>query len=275
MVYDGSSQYLHAVERALCAIARGRVDKIVTTRVAGVLTTATAGSVLSSLAGAPGATRFGLSIAAGSFIAATPELLCRVTRERIATEALAGTAASSVTSTTLSESEKDRREQAHVVQGIVAGLASLGASPTELEPPRIKSLTHVNHLLTKIEVARPAGVHVLDVVRALHPTPAVGGWPREGALELLAELESNGRGLYGAPCGWFDANGDGVFVVGIRSALFQRQHASVFAGGGIVAGSEPRRELFETDLKLRALLSALGVDGRTARVEGIEAGALA
>jgi menaquinone-specific isochorismate synthase len=98
---------------------------------------------------------------------------------------------------------------------------------------------------------------VLDLVAALHPTPAVGGWPREPALELLAELEPRSRGRYAGPVGWVDGRGNGAFAVGIRSIEIDGACASVFAGVGVVADSDPRSELEETRAKLRATLPSL------------------
>ena len=99
---------------------------------------------------------------------------------------------------------------------------------------------------------------ILDLVERLHPTPAVGGWPRAAALELLEEQEHLDRGWYAGPIGWLDARGDGEFVVAIRSGVVERDHASLFAGCGIVGDSEPDREWAESGMKLQSLASAIG-----------------
>ena len=91
----------------------------------------------------------------------------------------------------------------------------------------------------------------------MHPTPAVGGSPREATLPQISELEQIERGLYAGVIGWFNHLNEGEMIVGIRSALIQGELARLYAGAGIVAGSDSRREMRETDLKLRALLDAL------------------
>jgi menaquinone-specific isochorismate synthase len=99
---------------------------------------------------------------------------------------------------------------------------------------------------------------VLDLVETLHPTPAVAGLPTEGAVRWIGRHEAQPRGWYAGPVGWFDQNGDGDFAVAIRSALIQREQAWVYAGAGIVHGSNAAAEYGETALKLRPMLEALG-----------------
>jgi isochorismate synthase EntC len=101
---------------------------------------------------------------------------------------------------------------------------------------------------------------VLDLVARLHPTPAVGGFPRGQALAAIHRLEAIDRGWYAGPFGWAGLDGEGEFAVAIRSALVSGSTASLFAGSGIVAGSDPEAELIETELKLRPMLSALGTE---------------
>jgi menaquinone-specific isochorismate synthase len=100
-------------------------------------------------------------------------------------------------------------------------------------------------------------VHVLDLIARLHPTPAVGGTPRAPAMAAIARLEPFARGLYAGPQGWVDHRGGGEFFVGIRSALVDGHAATVYAGAGIVAGSDPEKEFAETELKFQALIGAL------------------
>ncbi len=258
IVDDGRREYLSMVERALGAIESGRLDKVVTRRTVRLSGAPRAGRALAALSGAPGSTRIGFSIGDAELIAATPELLCSVDAEDVKTEAVAGTVPSEAPEGALSESEKDLREHAFVVAAVLQALGSLGLHPTERDK-QVRVLRHVLHLVTPITAKRSPDLHVLDVVRALHPTPAVGGAPRQAALALLTEIEPEGRGPYAAPFGWFDEAGSGVFVVGIRSAVFHSDHADVFAGGGIVAGSDPERELRETDWKLRTIFGVLGL----------------
>ena len=115
----------------------------------------------------------------------------------------------------------------------------------------------IQHLQTPIEGPSAPGVDVLDALLAMHPTPAVGGSPREPALEAIARLEGMDRGWYAGPIGWMDVNGEGAFAVALRSALLHGREALLYAGAGIVAASDPERELAEAELKLQPLLEAL------------------
>ena len=103
----------------------------------------------------------------------------------------------------------------------------------------------------------PADRRFLEVAGELHPTPAVGGSPREAAVGCIRELEGFPRGLYAGALGWLNARGGGEFFVGIRSALVEGATARVYAGAGIVAGSTPEKEFAETELKFRAMRDAL------------------
>jgi isochorismate synthase EntC len=119
----------------------------------------------------------------------------------------------------------------------------------------------VVHLLTPIHARLREPAHVLELVEKLHPTPAVGGVPRPEALSFIAEHEPDERGWYAGPIGWFDAAGDGEFAVALRSGLLDGPRAHLYVGAGIVLQSHAQSEFFETALKLRTLLLALGVGG--------------
>jgi len=212
----------------------------------------------------PSCTTFWLGGAAGDFLGATPEVLARVRAGALETAALAGTTARGTTTAAdealgraLVASDKDRREHALVVEAIAAALTPLCRGLVVEPAPRLLRLPNVQHLLTPIRARLAGDAHLLDVVARLHPTPAVGGHPRAAALAALAQREGLARGWYAGPVGWFDAAGDGEFTVAIRSALVRTHRAVLFAGAGIVAGSDPEAELAETRLKLQPLLSAL------------------
>ena len=133
------------------------------------------------------------------------------------------------------------------------------AATLEIERmPHIVRLPTVQHLATDVSGVLRDDRSVLDLVERLHPTPAVGGWPRAAALELLDEQEHLDRGWYAGPVGWLDAHGDGEFVVAIRSGVVEGARASLFVGCGIVGDSEPDREWAESDMKLQSLASVLG-----------------
>ena len=200
------------------------------------------------------------------FFGATPELLVRRRGRRIETQALAGSIASDPfpekrrkLERRLLESAKDRLEHDLVVRYLVERLdRSCGAAvPPSL--PRVRVLRNVLHLETPIcaalaETAQPP--HVLRLVRALHPTPAVAGSPTAGALQAIRRSEDRDRGWYAGPVGWFDGRGDGEFSVALRSCLAAGRKGLLYSGAGIVADSDPDRELAETNLKLDAILGA-------------------
>jgi isochorismate synthase EntC len=124
--------------------------------------------------------------------------------------------------------------------------------------PRIVRSTTVQHLVTKVTGRLRWDTGLLEVAGRLHPTPAVAGWPLEDALELLDDEEAIDRGWYAGPVGWLDGRGDGDIHVAIRSGVIAGRQASLFAGCGIVADSEPDREWQESTLKLRVMGDALG-----------------
>jgi menaquinone-specific isochorismate synthase len=195
-----------------------------------------------------------------SFIGASPERLVRMQTGRIETEALAGSAPRGRTASEdaalgsgLLKSEKDLREHALVVGSLVRRLEAAGLKAEVSARPRLKQMSNVQHLQSPVSAATRAGMHVLDTVCALHPTPAVGGSPREAACPHIRALEPFERGLYAGPIGWADSEGGGEFLVGIRSALVDGARARLYAGAGIVEGSVPERERQETDLKFRAM----------------------
>ena len=203
-----------------------------------------------------------------SFIGASPERLLSITDGQLTTDALAGTASRSQNSgldrqlaQALMNSEKERYEHRVVVEFILAQLRSLGLSPRYAESPQLLQLLHVQHLHTSISAnlntQRAQPLNILDILAKLHPTPAVAGVPRQAACEFIRQHETFERGLYAAPLGWIDTEGNSEFIVGIRSALIDGCKARLYAGAGIVAGSEPKRELAEIKLKLQTLLNAL------------------
>jgi len=196
---------------------------------------------------------------AGTLVAATPERLVRVEGTKVSCDALAGSIARGRDdAATLRASAKDRNEHALVVEAIVSTLRGFGANVTAASEPGIRTLRQIVHLHTPITATLPAKLHVLEVAAALHPTPAIGGTPRSVATRWIAEREA-ARGWYASPVGWFDLEGNGELVVAIRSGVIEGEHVYLYAGSGIVAGSDPDRELVETDVKLATMLGALGV----------------
>jgi menaquinone-specific isochorismate synthase len=198
-----------------------------------------------------------------TFFGATPERLVSLTGRTVRTEALAGSTGRGDTpveeewlATELLESEKDAHEHGLVVDTIRDQLAPVASSVGTGERS-IRRLATVQHLRTPITAELADDEHVLSLVEALHPTPAVGGLPPDAALETIRETETFDRGWYAAPVGWFDSAGNGTFAVAIRSALARERTATVFAGAGIVADSDPDREWDEVQLKYRPMLDTL------------------
>jgi menaquinone-specific isochorismate synthase len=201
----------------------------------------------------------------GALVAATPERLVKRDGATVSCDALAGSIARSAAQpvdrddATLLASAKDRREHEIVVRAIASALRELGADVDAPAEPGVRTLRHVLHLHTPIAATLRSSRHLLELAEALHPTPAVGGTPTKVATDWIAAREVAPRGWYAAPVGWFDLEGNGELAVAIRSGLLAGERAHLWAGAGIVAGSDPDRELAETELKLRAMLGALGV----------------
>jgi len=198
-----------------------------------------------------------------NFICASPERLISIYSQLLITDALAGSAPRGQTPTedaananNLVNSVKERHEHRLVIDFITQRLSQLNLSPQVL-PPRLRQLSNIQHLWTPINATVPRNVHPLKIVAQLHPTPAVAGAPRDAACAEIRRYESFERGLYAAPLGWVDADGNCEFIVGIRSALIDGDRARLYAGAGIVAGSDPDQEFAEVQLKFQALLKAL------------------
>lgn len=197
----------------------------------------------------------------GTLVAATPERLVRRDGQSVSCDALAGTISNATydARAKLLASTKDRREHALVVDAIRTALQDVDADIDAPSEPHVRALRHVLHLHTPFRARLRAPRHVLELVARLHPTPAVGGTPTVAAVEWIRTHEPVARGWYASPVGWFDFDGNGELAVAIRSGVIAGNRAHLWAGAGIVAGSDPERELAETEAKLRAMLGALGV----------------
>ncbi len=201
------------------------------------------------------------------FFGATPERLVSLRGRTVETDALAGTTGRGETpaedewlAEELLADEKNVHEHALVAETVREQLEPYAASISAGER-RVRRLATVQHLHTPITAELDTDRHVLELVEALHPTPAVGGLPPARALETIHETEPFDRGWYAAPVGWIDAAGNGAFAVAIRSAVASRRRATLFAGVGVVADSDPDREWDEIQLKYRPILDELEGDG--------------
>ena len=201
----------------------------------------------------------------GILVGASPELLVQRDGREVRATPLAGSAPrfgnfkrDQISGQRLLSSEKDREEHAVVVEDVARVLGGYCDGLTHPREPELLGTANVWHLATPFagRLHDPA-VTALDLVAALHPTPAVCGLPREEAREVLSELEPIDRGYYAGPVGWIDADGDGEWAIALRCAEITGTTARLFAGAGIVADSVPEEELDETEAKFRALLDSL------------------
>jgi isochorismate synthase len=199
-----------------------------------------------------------------AFLGASPELLIRRAGAGASTVALAGStrrssdpAVDDHLAEQLLRSDKNRREQRIVAERIVRKLRPHAVWVETAPEPEVVKVANIQHLATPIiaQLAEPRSA--VELAGLLHPTPAVGGEPWPDAAEVIAELEHMDRGWYAGPVGWMDATEDGEFCVALRSALLRDREARLFAGVGVVAGSDPAAELEETEVKLQALLPLL------------------
>jgi isochorismate synthase len=213
----------------------------------------------------PDAYTFASPTAAGVIVGASPELLVSRFGREVRSNPLAGSAARSGDPSVdrrngerLLASAKDHEEHAIVVDAIAGTLQPLCRELSWDPEPVLLETPNVWHLSTRFRgLLREPVPSALDLVRELHPTPAVAGEPREDALAAIERLEPFDRGAYAGPVGWVDASGDGEWAIALRCAELHDDQATLFAGAGIVAGSEPSAEVDETDRKFRAFLDAL------------------
>ncbi len=260
----GIHHWLLAVHVATKRIAAGELTKVVLARE--LLATADQPIDVADLygrmrAGAPHAICFCID----GHVGATPELLVSRVGDVVRAQPMAGTLprtgdpeADQRRAGELLGSHKNREEH-QITIDVVHETLLPWCSYLDAEPvPSVVAAGPVQHLATLVEgrLSHPEP-SVLDLVAALHPTPAVGGWPREQALELQAQLEEADRGRYAGPVGWVDAHGNGAFGVGIRGAQVDGPTARLFAGVGVVADSDPMAELEETRSKAQAVLGPL------------------
>jgi isochorismate synthase len=198
-------------------------------------------------------------------VGASPELLVARSGDLVLSHPMAGTAPRSSDPSTdarlaaaLMSSTKDQEEHRLTIDMVHDTLLPWCSYLDEEAEPSIVAMANVQHLATRVEgrlSSPPASV--IELMTALHPTPAVCGSPRDAALELIARYERLERGRFAGPVGWVDRHGNGAWAVGIRCAEIDGSRARLFAGVGVVPDSDPAAELAETRAKLQALLSAI------------------
>ena len=208
---------------------------------------------------------FSLEIDNDCFIGASPERLVKKEQNEVLSTCLAGSIARGSTEeeddelgTTLLHDPKNLIEHQYVVQSIRKTFLDECIEVNVPNEPVLMKTKHIQHLYTPVRAKCEEGKSILHLVAKLHPTPALGGLPKQDAVRWIRENESLQRGFYGAPIGWTDAYGNGEFAVALRSALIQVNEASLFAGCGIVEDSIPEEEYKETWIKFKPMLNALG-----------------
>lgn len=216
----------------------------------------------------PSATRFCLRRNGACFIGASPELLVERRGRLVQSDAVAGSAPNTpARRAALLDSVKDRREHELVVEAIAQVLGTRCSQLSVPDGPKVRPSGTVAHLATELcGVLSSPPAHLLSLVEALHPTPALGGTPREAALRHIAQHEGFERGLYGGPLGFVDRHGSGRFVVALRSMVLRGNAATLFAGAGLIEDSAVAREVEETSWKLRTLADALAATGAGAEL---------
>ncbi|MGC1395781.1 MAG: isochorismate synthase [Coleofasciculaceae cyanobacterium] len=280
-----AEQFKHSVTSAISSIQANQLKKIVLASTIDFVSPSpfdTINSLDNLRKSYPRCNIFSISNGKGkNFIGASPERLISVSNSSLETDALAGSAPRGQTAIEdanfadrLMNSEKERSEHQFVLNFITKCLSELGLTPQMLPMPQLLKLPNIQHLWTPIQASLPSNLNPLEIVAKLHPTPAVAGVPTKAAQEQIRNYETFDRSLFAAPLGWVDYQGNSEFIVGIRSALIDTEQtcnhphkndklpydiyrARLYAGAGIVAGSDPNKELAEIQLKLQALSKAL------------------
>jgi salicylate biosynthesis isochorismate synthase/menaquinone-specific isochorismate synthase len=259
--------YEGAVARAVELIARGDVRKVVLAREVRVhaaqpLEPAAVFGALRDVF--PSCFTYCVGHGEAAFIGASPELLVRRDGARAQTVALAGTTRRSADPSVddhlgeqLLRSTKDREEQAIVTARIERTLSPVSLWVAAADEPVLVKVQNVQHLATPIRAQLREPASAIELAGLLHPTPAVGGEPRDRAIRLIPELEGLDRGWYAGPVGWTDLSEDGEFCVALRGGLLRDRIAHLYAGCGIVRDSDPAAELAETEIKLQTMLPLL------------------
>ena len=263
---EGHRHWIEMVKSALAEIREGTLAKVVLARQVELICREAPSPlpILAQLRSAyPDCFTFMIDPGSGqSFLGASPERLARFRKGEVNLGALASSAprgegeeADGALARRLLESEKERLEHQIVVDAILRAVEDCG--PLELPAePQVVRLNNVQHLFTPITLRPTRPLAPLKLLERVHPTPAVGGHPEREALRHIRHHETFDRGWYGAPVGWLNARGEGDFAVALRAAVLAGSRVRLFAGGGIVAGSDPEREYVETQLKLRPILAA-------------------
>ncbi|HLR70656.1 MAG TPA: isochorismate synthase [Pseudogracilibacillus sp.] len=260
-------KWKQSVQKAVDEIKRGRAKKIVLARELRLQLNRDAdiASMLKKLRETqPNSYIFAFEHGDNCFLGATPERLVYVEGDKLLSTCLAGTAPRGKTITedeqianTLLNDQKNREEHEYVVQMIKEGIENYCEDIHIPKEPVIHPLRDLQHLYTPVTAKIKKPFSIFDIVEKLHPTPALGGVPKEKALAFIREQELLDRGWYGAPIGWLDSHHNGEFAVAIRSGLVQKNEVSLFAGCGVMRDSDAEMEYEETNVKFLPMLTIL------------------
>lgn len=260
--------YLDAVSNVTKIIRNGAADKVVIARSLKVqfkekFSQPTALRSISN--DQPESYHFALELGHQMFCGATPERLVKVQGGKALSACLAGSIKRGKTAEEdrllgdeLLKDPKNRGEHQYVVDMISSVFDQYCRTYHLPKRPKLLKIRDIQHLYTPVDGKLKEDASLIQMVKALHPTPALGGVPRELSMDIIRQSENMNRGYYAAPIGWIDASGNGEFAVAIRSALLDRDSAYLYAGGGIVADSDPTSEYEETKVKFRPMLRTFG-----------------
>ncbi|QTD42669.1 isochorismate synthase MenF [Sporosarcina sp. Te-1] len=261
-------RYLKAVSQVTKQIREGKAEKVVIARMMelGLREEVSATAVLHSITNEQQESyHFGLENQGTLFFGATPERLIEIKNGQAYSACVAGSIRRGDTAVEdrllgdeLMRDRKNREEHQYVVDMISTVFHRLSHEVSIPKTPRLMKIRDIQHLFTPVQGTVSSDTDIFGFIESLHPTPALGGVPTNVALEMIREEEGMDRGYYAAPIGWTDAGGNGEFAVAIRSALLSGNRAYLYAGGGIVADSDPNSEYAETWVKFRPVLRALG-----------------
>ena len=266
---DGSistSAWKERVAEAIKRVDSSQVDKVVLAR--DLVATSTTGiqtiPILKKLAAEYPST---WTFAVDGLVGATPELLLRLSRGMVTSRVLAGTIPKTgndekdlALAASLARSSKDLEEHEYAVRSVADALEPFCSSTNVPESPFVLHLANVMHLATDVTgalIESKQRVDAFSLLQSLHPSAAVCGTPRNIAFDIITEVEGMNRGRYAGPVGWIDASGDGELGIALRSGQVTDREIRIFAGCGIVAGSNPEKELEESNAKMIAMRSAL------------------
>jgi len=266
---DGSittNAWKERVAQAITRIEKTGVDKVVLARdlVATTTSDIDARPILTKLAAEYPST---WTFAVDGLVGATPELLLRLSKGMVTSRVLAGTipktgddAKDLALAASLARSSKDLEEHEYAVRSVAEALEQFCSSTNVPEFPYVLHLANVMHLATDVTgalIKSKQRVDAFSLLNSLHPSAAVCGTPRNIAFDIIDEIEGMNRGRYAGPVGWIDASGDGELGIALRTGQISGKEIRIYAGCGIVAGSNPEKELEESAAKMIPMKSAL------------------